>query len=88
MILNKMIGVFSFASIMILNGVAPHLVMKITSHKSLAAFEKYIRFDELQASIQLKESPGFKNSFGEALTWSEKLQHDPDYKKDRTKLLL
>ena len=78
----------SFATIMVLNGVAPHLIMKITGHKTLSSFEKYIRFDELQASIQLRESEGFKDSFGEAFTWSERLQFDPEFRKERTKLLL
>ncbi len=78
----------SFATIMVLNGVQPHLIMKITGHKSLSSFEKYIRFDELQASIQLKESASFKKSFGKALTFSEKLKSDPEFKKEKSKLLL
>lgn len=78
----------SYATIMVLNGVAPHLIMMVTSHKTLSSFEKYVRFDELQASIKLKETESFKNSFGEALTWSEKLQHDPEFRKERKKILL
>ena len=73
---------------MVLNGVPPHVIMMVTGHKSLIDFEKYVRFDEIQASIQLKESPGFKNAFGDPLTYSEKMQHDPEFLKERTKLLL
>ncbi len=78
----------SFATISILNGVPPHLVMTMTGHKTLPSFEKYIRFDDLQAAIQLKESASFKDSFGEALTRSEKFKHDPEFRKQQTKLLL
>jgi len=78
----------SFATIMILNGVPPHLIMKVTGHKTLSSFEKYIRFDELQAAIQLKESKSFKQSFGKALTWAEKFNHDPEFRKQQKKLLL
>ncbi len=78
----------SFATNMVLNGVPPHVIMMVTGHKSLISFEKYVRFDEIQASIQLKESASFKNSFGEALTWSEKLKSDPEFRKEKTKLLL
>ncbi len=44
----------SFATNLILQGVSPHLIMKMTGHKSLSSFEKYVRFDDLQATIELK----------------------------------
>ena len=50
----------SFATNLILEGVQPNLVMKITGHKSLISFEKYIRFDELEASEKLKKLKFFK----------------------------
>jgi len=44
----------SFATNLVLEGKQPNIVMKITGHKSLTSFEKYIRFDELEASKKLK----------------------------------
>lgn len=78
----------SFATIMILNKIPHHQVMVMTGHSSLDSFEKYVRFTDIEAAIKLKESEAFKKLFGKALTWSEKLQHDPEFRKERTKLLL
>ena len=78
----------SFATIMILNNVSHHQVMMMTGHTSFVSFEKYIRYSKIEAAIKLKESKAFKKLFGEALTWAEKMQHDPEFKKERSKLLL
>ncbi len=51
----------SLATNLILQGTSPYLVMSITGHKSLPNFEKYIRFNELQASMQLKNNEFFKH---------------------------
>lgn len=50
----------SFATILVLKGESPYLIMKITGHKSIASFEKYVRINELQASIKLKDMSFFK----------------------------
>lgn len=50
----------SFATILMLKGESAYVIMKITGHKSLNAFEKYVRFNELQASVKLKEIDFFK----------------------------
>lgn len=50
----------SFATILVLKGESPYLIMKITGHRSLASFEKYVKIEELQASIQLKDMNFFK----------------------------
>ena len=50
----------SFATNLVLAGTSPYLIMKITGHKSLPSFEKYIRLDELDASNQLKQIDFFK----------------------------
>jgi site-specific recombinase XerD len=44
----------SLATNLIIEGVSPFVVMKITGHKSLTSFEKYVRLRELQAMIELK----------------------------------
>jgi integrase len=50
----------SFATMLVLKGESPYLIMQITGHKSLASFEKYVRINELQASIKLKNINFFK----------------------------
>lgn len=50
----------TFASILILNGVSPYLIMKITGHRTLSSFEKYVRIEDLQASVELKHIDFFK----------------------------
>ena len=50
----------SFSTNLILAGTSPYLIMKITGHKSLTSFEKYIRLDELDATNKLKELEFFK----------------------------
>lgn len=73
----------SLATNLILQGTSPYLVMKITGHKSLANFEKYIRFDELQASMQLKNNEFFKHRVPDGEKAKTTLSE-----KDRKKLLL
>lgn len=50
----------TFASILVLNGVSPYLIMKITGHRTLSSFEKYVRIEDLQASVELKHVDFFK----------------------------
>ncbi len=50
----------TFASILVLKGVSPYLIMKITGHKTLTSFEKYVRIEDLQASVELKDVDFFK----------------------------
>lgn len=50
----------TFASILILKGVSPYLIMKITGHKTISSFEKYVRIKDLQASVELKSVDFFK----------------------------
>jgi site-specific recombinase XerD len=50
----------TFASILVLNGVSPYLIMKITGHKSLSSFEKYVRIEDLHATVELKDLKFFK----------------------------
>ncbi len=51
----------SFATNLILEGYPPHVVMKITGHKTITSFEKYVRFDELEASKKLKNMKFFNS---------------------------
>lgn len=44
----------SLATNLVLRGVSPYVVMKVTGHKSLSSFEKYVRLQELEAMTQLK----------------------------------
>jgi hypothetical protein len=41
-------------------GVSPFVVMKVTDHKALASFERYVRCRELQAMIELKSLSFFQ----------------------------
>jgi integrase len=50
----------TFASILVLNGISPYLIMKITGHRTLSSFEKYVRIEDLQASVELKDVDFFK----------------------------
>jgi len=50
----------SFATILVLSGANPYSIMRITGHKTLSSFEKYIRIDELNASDELKGLDFFK----------------------------
>lgn len=50
----------TFASILVLKGVSPYLIMRITGHKTLSSFEKYVRIEDLQASVELKDVDFFK----------------------------
>lgn len=45
----------SFCTNMYLSGVAAEELMKISGHKSAAAFRRYIKVDNLQAALRLKE---------------------------------
>jgi site-specific recombinase XerD len=44
----------SLATNLILRGVSPYVVMKVTGHKSLSSFEKYVKLQELEVGIELK----------------------------------
>jgi site-specific recombinase XerD len=44
----------SLATNLVLRGVSPYVVMKVTGHKSLSSFERYVRLQELEAMIELK----------------------------------
>ncbi len=50
----------TFSSILVLNGVSPYLIMKITGHRTLSSFEKYVRIEDLQASVELQHVDFFK----------------------------
>ncbi len=50
----------SLATNLVLRGVSPYVVMKVTGHKSLSSFERYVRLQELEAMIELKELSFFK----------------------------
>ena len=50
----------SLATNLVLRGVSPYVVMKITGHTTLSNFERYVRLQELEATIRLKEL-GFFN---------------------------
>jgi len=50
----------SFATNLILNGVSTRLAMKMTGHRSLVTFEKYVRIDNLLASSELEKLSFFK----------------------------
>jgi integrase len=51
----------SLATNLILRGVSPYVVMKVTGHKSLSSFETYVRLQELEAMIQLKNLDFFNS---------------------------
>jgi len=50
----------SLAANLVLRGVSPYVVMKVTGHKSLSSFERYVRFQELEAMIELKSLSFFQ----------------------------
>jgi len=50
----------SLATNLVLEGVSPFVVMKITGHKTLSSFEKYVRLRELQAMVELKSLSFFQ----------------------------
>lgn len=50
----------SVATNLILQGVSPFIVMKITGHTTIESFSKYVRFQEIQAKLQLKDLDFFK----------------------------
>lgn len=50
----------SAATNLILQGVSPYVVMKITGHTTIESFSKYVRFQEIQAKLQLKDLAFFK----------------------------
>lgn len=45
----------SFATNMVLAGVPIQLIMKITGHKTESQFKKYIKYDDIEAAIAIKE---------------------------------
>lgn len=50
----------SLATNLVLKGVSPYVIMKITGHKQLDTFETYVRLKELNALIELKDLDFFK----------------------------
>ncbi len=50
----------SLATNLVLKGVSPYVIMKITGHKQLDSFETYVRLKELNALIELKDLDFFK----------------------------
>jgi len=50
----------SLATNLILSGASPYLVMRITGHKSIESFEKYIKLNDLMATMELKELEFFR----------------------------
>lgn len=50
----------SLATNLVLKGVSPYVIMKITGHKQLDSFETYVRLRELNALIELKDLDFFK----------------------------
>ena len=50
----------TFASVLVLKGVSPYLIMRITGHRTVDSFEKYVRIKDLQASVELKSVDFFK----------------------------
>ncbi len=50
----------SLATNLVLRGVSPYVVMKVTGHKSLSSFERYVRLQELEAMIELKSLSFFQ----------------------------
>ncbi len=50
----------SLATNLVLRGVSPFVVMKVTGHKSLSSFERYVRLQELEAMIELKSLSFFQ----------------------------
>jgi hypothetical protein len=45
----------SLATNLVLLGVSPYVIMKVTGHRTLSSFEQYVRLQELEATIQLRE---------------------------------
>ena len=50
----------SLATNLVLRGVSPYVVMKVTGHKSLSSFERYVRLQELEAVMELKNLSFFQ----------------------------
>jgi len=50
----------SLATNLVLRGVSPYVVMKVTGHKSLSSFERYVRLQELEAMVELKSLSFFQ----------------------------
>ncbi len=50
----------SLATNLVLRGVSPYVVMKVTGHKSLSSVERYVRLQELEAMIELKSLSFFQ----------------------------
>lgn len=50
----------NLATNLVLRGVSPYVVMKVTGHKSLSSFERYVRLQELEAMIELKSLSFFQ----------------------------
>jgi site-specific recombinase XerD len=50
----------SLATNLVLRGVSPYVVMKVTGHKSLSSFERYVRLQELEAMMELKSLSFFQ----------------------------
>jgi site-specific recombinase XerD len=50
----------SLATNLVLKGVSPYVIMKITGHKQLDTFETYVRLNELNALIEVKDLDFFK----------------------------
>jgi integrase len=50
----------SLATNLVLRGVSPYVVMKVTGHKSLSSFERYVRLQELEALTELKNLSFFQ----------------------------
>ena len=50
----------SLATNLVLRGVSPYVVMKVTGHKSMSSFERYVRLQELEAMVELKSLSFFQ----------------------------
>lgn len=56
----------SFATNMLISGVPKNLIMSITGHKTETEFNKYVRYDDIQAAIQA--APYVLKVFGSSTT--------------------
>lgn len=52
----------SLATNLVLRDVSPYVIMKITGHSTLSSFDKYVRFKDLTAMMQLKDVPFFQSA--------------------------
>jgi len=50
----------SLATNLVLRGASPYVVMKVTGHKSMSSFERYVRLQELEAMVELKSLSFFQ----------------------------